>query len=165
MRLDAQRSGQEKRPADDSARLRSSVCSPLIRRNDLSEPRLRGGDGLSESLRVDSCLRPDARDDESVVNTPVEDACSALTGARSELAKTHCSSYRAAVWTPEGEADDTQLLQHVVDSDPLARLKRGALGLGLWVEQNAQLSHYYIRVMLLHDHGSCPKSASGADAW
>lgn len=56
--------------------------------------------------------------------------------------------------TPEGEADDTQLLQHVVDRDPLAWLQRGALGLGLRVEQDAQLSHYYIRVMFLQDHGS-----------
>ena len=58
------------------------------------------------------------------------------------------------MWTPEGQADDTQLLQHVVDRDALPWLQRGTFGLGLWVEQNAQLSQYYIRVMFLHDHGS-----------
>lgn len=56
--------------------------------------------------------------------------------------------------TPEGKADDAQLLQHVVDRDALAWVQPGTFGLGLWVEQNAQLSHYYIRVMFLHDHGS-----------
>lgn len=29
------------------------------------------------------------------------------------------------MWTPEGEADDAQLLQHVVDRDALAWLQRG----------------------------------------